>query len=396
MTTLTLKLLGPFQVLKGGESITKFESDRVRALLIYLAVEADRPHRREHLAALLWPDWPERSARTNLRRALSNLRQVIGDHDAAPPYLQITRQTIQFNSASDAEVDVQVLASVVSMDSKDEEHIQRLQETVNLYQGDFLEGFTVADSPSFEEWALLTREQLNRQVREGLWHLTEYYEKQGDYQAAIGHARRVVEIDPLLEEAHRGLMKLLAASGQRSAALAQYEACRRILAEELGVEPSRETREIFDQINSGEYKKASHTPEPGHIRGYELRERIGAGRFGEVYRAYQRQMGRDVVVKIIPPQYANQPEFIRSFESDARRVALLEHPHIVPLYDYWREPDGAYLVMRWLKGGNLRTSLQKGPWKPEAICGAIDQIAGALSTAHQQGIVHESRRIYSV
>jgi WD40 repeat protein/serine/threonine protein kinase len=383
MATLYLKLLGPFQVLEGDQPVTKFESDRVRALLAYLAVEADRPHRREHLAALLWPNWPERSARTNLRRALSNLRQVIGDHDAEPPYLQITRQSIQFNSASDSAVDAQIIASVFSLKGRSEEDIQKLEEAVNLYLGNFLEGFTIADSPSFEEWALLTREQLNRMMRDGLQHLAEYHEDQSDYQSAIVYSRRLLEMEPLLESAHQGMMKLLAANGQRSAAFAQYEECRRILAEELSVEPSPETEAIFNQIKSGEIDE-SHR----NIRGYELRERIGTGRYGEVYRAYQKQMGRDVVIKIIPPQYANQPEFIRSFESDARRVALLEHPHIVPLYDYWREPDGAYLVMRWLKGGSLGRSLQKGPWKPEAIFGLIDQLARALSAAHEQGIIH--------
>ena len=388
MATLIVKLLGPIQVLKGDESITKFESDRVRALLAYLAVEADRPHRREHLAALLWPDWPERSARTNLRRALSNLRQVLGDHDAKPPYLQITRQSIQFNSSSDTHVDAQIIATTFSWNGREETDIRRLEEAVELYRGDFLEGFTVADSPSFEEWALLTREQLNRNVRESLQQLAENYQEQGEYQTAIVYARRLLVMDPLLEEAHQSLIKLLAASNQRSAALAQYEACRRILANELGVEPSPETKAVFDQINSGEIEKADQVPEQRHIRGYELRERIGTGRFGEVYRAYQKQMGRDVVIKIIPPQYANQPEFIRSFESDAHQVALLEHPHIAPLYDYWREPDGAYLVMRWLKGGSLGASLQKGPWKPEAIFELIDQITSALSTAHAQGIVH--------
>src|ERR1044071_6187200 len=96
-----------------------------------------------------------------------------------------------------------------------------------------------------------------------------------------------------------------------------------------------------------------------NIRGYELRELIGVGGFGEVYRAYQPAVKRDVAVKIILPQYANQPDFIRSFETEAQLVARLEHLHIVPLYDYWREPGGAYLVMRWLRGGSLRQRLQQ-------------------------------------
>src|SRR5262245_2331318 len=84
-------------------------------------------------------------------------------------------------------------------------------------------------------------------------------------------------------------------------------------------------------------------------KGYELRERVGAGGFGAVYRAYQPAVSREVAVKVILPQYANHPDFIRRFEVEAQLIARLEHPHIVPLYDYWRDPEGAYLVMRWLK-----------------------------------------------
>jgi len=81
------------------------------------------------------------------------------------------------------------------------------------------------------------------------------------------------------------------------------------------------------------------------IRGYELRELIGAGGFGVVYRAYQPLVRREVAMKIILPERANQPDFVRRFETEAQLVARLEHLHIVPLYDYWRDPDGAYLVI---------------------------------------------------
>lgn len=127
----------------------------------------------------------------------------------------------------------------------------------------------------------------------------------------------------------------------------------------------------------------------GHtIKGYELLERIGTGGFGAVYRAYQSTMGREVAVKIILPGYANQPNFIRRFEAEAKLVARLEHLHIVPLYDYWRSPDGAYLVMRWLRGGSVRDALEEGPFSLEAVATLLDQVASALATAHANGIVH--------
>src|SRR5262245_18868835 len=123
------------------------------------------------------------------------------------------------------------------------------------------------------------------------------------------------------------------------------------------------------------------------IKGYELLERIGAGGFGAVYKANQSTVGREVAVKIILPHFANQPDFIRRFESEAQLVARLEHPHIVPLYDYWRDPDGAYLVMRWLPN-NLRQAMQRGPWSAEAATRLLEQLAAALTVAHREGIVH--------
>src|SRR5829696_5096963 len=127
---------------------------------------------------------------------------------------------------------------------------------------------------------------------------------------------------------------------------------------------------------------------PQNLKGYEMRERIGAGGFGAVYRAYQTTVGREVAIKIILPGLANQPEFIRRFEGEAQLIARLEHPHITPLYDYWRDPEGAYLVMRWLRGGSLRDALQNGPFEPRAAALLLDQIAGALSLAHRNHVIH--------
>ncbi|MGH6961717.1 MAG: protein kinase domain-containing protein [Dongiaceae bacterium] len=124
------------------------------------------------------------------------------------------------------------------------------------------------------------------------------------------------------------------------------------------------------------------------IRGYALSERIGAGGFGVVYRAVQPLVEREVAVKIILPEYADHPDFIRRFEAEAQLVARLEHPHIVPLYDYWREPGVAYLVMRLLRGGSVGAMLQHGPLPLETVAHLIDQVGGALHAAHRVGVVH--------
>jgi WD40 repeat protein/serine/threonine protein kinase len=124
------------------------------------------------------------------------------------------------------------------------------------------------------------------------------------------------------------------------------------------------------------------------IKGYELHDLIGEGGFGAVYRATQTVVGREVVIKVILPQYANQPEFVRRFEAEAQLVARLEHLHIVPLYDYWRDPEGAFLVMRYLRGGTLRTLLREEPLTMRAANKVLTQIGAALTVAHRNGVVH--------
>ena len=124
------------------------------------------------------------------------------------------------------------------------------------------------------------------------------------------------------------------------------------------------------------------------IRGYELRERVGSGDFGVVYRAYHPSVGREVALKAIRPELANQPAFVRLFEIEAKLVASLEHPYIVALYDFWRDPEGAYLVMRWMRAGSLRRALERGPFNLEPALRILGQICSALSYAHRQGVIH--------
>jgi DNA-binding SARP family transcriptional activator/predicted ATPase len=266
MAHLSLSLLGPFQVTLDGQPVTGFKSSKVQALLAYLAVEADRPRRREVLAGLLWPDWPDRDALSNLRYALSNLRRVIGDRaraagrDAEPLFLLITRNTLQFNTASDYWLDVALFTELAGLEDPSD-----LEKAIALYQGSFLEGFSVSDSPAFEEWALFTRERLARQMSSALHRLAGIHEQRGEYEPAQAYARRQIELEPWDEAAHQRLMRTLALSGQRSTALAQYEACRRLLSEELGVEPAQETTRLYEQIRDGKLSAPAPVARPPEL-----------------------------------------------------------------------------------------------------------------------------------
>ena len=251
MPRLTLSFLGCFHVCLDDRPVTDFKSNKVRALLAYLAVEADRPHRREALAGLLWPDWPDRDALSNLRYALASLRRTIGDHTAAPPFLLITPQTIQFNPASDYCLDVAELGRQIADSRWQIVDGAKLVSAQSLYRGSFLAGFSIGDAAPFEEWALLRREQISLQGMSLLGSLAAYHEARGDYPAAQSCARQQVALELWDEEAHRTLMRALALDGQRNAALHQYQACCRILREELDVEPAEETVALYEAIRAG-------------------------------------------------------------------------------------------------------------------------------------------------
>jgi predicted ATPase len=259
MAHLTLALLGPLQIVLDGRSISGFAYSKARALLVYLAVESDRPHPREALVTLLWPDLPEQAARTNLRQALASLREAIGDTTAATPFLLITRDALQFNPASDHTLDIHGFEGLLAA-CRTHRHrrlercrscLARLAQAAALYRGDFLAEFSLAGSVAFEEWEVLQREQLHQRALEALSLLAAYHERLGADEPARQYAQRQIELDPWREEAHRQLMRLLARAGQRSAALAQFEACRRVLADALGVQPTAETQALYEQIRAG-------------------------------------------------------------------------------------------------------------------------------------------------
>ncbi len=253
---LSAKFFGQFQVSLGGTPIHEWRYDKVRALCAYLIIEAERVHSRDKLAALLWPDSPDAAARKSLRQALIYLRQAIGDDSAQPPFLLITRESIQFNPDSSFQSDVaEFLALLAACEAHPHPRMEtcarctaRLAQAVGLYQGDLLAGFSLPGSLPFEEWLMTTRERLRLHAIDALGALATAYTYSHNEEAAMQTARRQLALDPWHEGAYRMLMRLLAQRGQRTAALAEYERCRRVLAEELGIEPSQETVRLYEQI----------------------------------------------------------------------------------------------------------------------------------------------------
>jgi predicted ATPase/DNA-binding SARP family transcriptional activator len=254
MSGLRIRLLGTIQIDLDEKPVSSLKTNKALGLLSYLAVEADRPHRRETLAGIFWPEKSDQRSRASLSQALYTLRSAFCQTHSSKPFFHISRETIQFNRASEHWLDVAVFEDTLTAlydRSEKEWTIERLEEAVALYQGDFLEGFSLADSPAFEEWTLLHRERLHRLMIEGLDRLITHYEQVKDHEVALQHAWHQVDLEPWREEAHKAVMRLLAVCGRRSEALAQYETCRRILAEELNVEPLHSTTRLYENIREG-------------------------------------------------------------------------------------------------------------------------------------------------
>lgn len=256
MPYLSISLLGPFTAELNGQPLRGFRSNKVRALLAYLAVESHRPWSRATLAGLLWSELPEQSAQSNLRNALSNLRKVIGDARAKPPFLRITETTLQINPSADCHLDLREFLDLASPEEArhgadpGRADISNLERALSLYRGEFLEGFSV-DSAPFEEWILTTREQLRQKLLQALRRLALAHEGLGELAEAFETTRRYLELEPWDEAAYRYQMRILSLRDQRGAALALYETCCSRLARDLGIKPEAETVQLYEQIRDG-------------------------------------------------------------------------------------------------------------------------------------------------
>jgi predicted ATPase/DNA-binding SARP family transcriptional activator len=267
MSRLSLALLGHPVITLDGQAITTFKTLKAQLLLAFLAVEAEHPHRREELTGLLWPEHSEEAARANLRMSLHRLREALQEEDLKP-FLHTTRNAIQFSTQSDHWLDVNAFQEFIlecqrhahNQLEKCEECGARLMQAADLYRGDFLAGVALSTSIEFEEWVLVQRESLRRQALGALEALAIYHEGRDEYDLLCGSARKQLELEPWHEPAHRALMRGLALAGDRNAALAHYETCRRQLEEELGVEPDIETRSLVESIRLGAISPANAIP----------------------------------------------------------------------------------------------------------------------------------------
>jgi DNA-binding SARP family transcriptional activator len=257
---LHLYFLGPPRIELNNELVA-LDTRKAVALLAYLTMSGPRQSR-DTLAALLYPELDQTRARASLRRTLSSLRTGVGG-----PWLEIDREHVTLRPGDDLWCDAMQFQHLVAQGQADDSgrtdpaNLARLQQTVALYRGDFLAGFSLRDSAAFDDWQRFETERLRRDLLSALERLVRLLTTAGRLGEAVAQAQRLLAVDPLHEPAHRVLMLLYVWTGQQPAALHQYRECVRVLSEELGVAPLAETTRVYEAI-----KERRIPPPPATLR----------------------------------------------------------------------------------------------------------------------------------
>ena len=248
MPALKVYLFGSPNIICGDAPLP-ITSQKAQALFYYL-ISNRQAHSREKLATLFWGETSERQAKGSLRNTLYELRRDLATgNKPAERYILAESNTLCFNPDADYWLDAEEFERLLDKEAEGERvRMDNCGQAVELYRGDFLEGFIVKDSYDFEDWSFFERQRLQRRYLEALTELSDYCSRQGEYERAIAYAIQILSRDNLQENIHRELMRLYYLAGNRSAALRQYEICKEVTERELGVAPLAETTTLYEQI----------------------------------------------------------------------------------------------------------------------------------------------------
>lgn len=370
------QLLGPLAAF-GDDGPIAIGGLKQRVVLAHLLLRVNQTVPADHLIDAVWGDEPPVAARGTLQAYVSRLRGRLGTEriEGHPPGYRFRADPEDLDSFR---------FEKLLKEAHDEGHepktaLDVLDEALDLWRGPALADLALEPSLTgeiarLEELRLVATEE-RIAARLDLGHHAE----------VVAELEAATATHPMRERLWGQLVLALYRSGRQAEALAAFDRARELLREELGIDPSHDLQDIHERV----LRQDEGLQLPGEpLRGYRLLEKLGEGAFGAVYRAIQPHVQREVAVKSIHAELANQPDFVRRFEREAQIVARLEHPHIVPLYDYWREPDAAYLIMRFLRGGSLEDLIGERPLELEPAAKILDQVGAALAAAHHQGVVH--------
>jgi LuxR family transcriptional regulator, maltose regulon positive regulatory protein len=305
MSKLRLYWLGHPRIELSGSPL-RLETRKICALLAYLSLH-ENPQSREKLAALFWPDFDQVRAPANLRRGLASLHASIpGD------WLVAERDSIGLRREGDLEIDVLELRGLVE-GLKTHLHdpaepcpvcLDLSARALRLYQGEFLEGFNLPDCPDFDDWQRAERESLRAELGWLLERSARTLAASGQWEEALRTARRWLAQDRMHEPAQELLIRILSLSGQRSAALRQYDDYAETLRREYGQEPEEGTRQLHEQILARAQRPAARCPDsPLGLLATKLS--VPPLREGRVRRArliglLERGLGRGLVLVSAP------------------------------------------------------------------------------------------------
>jgi DNA-binding SARP family transcriptional activator/sugar lactone lactonase YvrE len=390
-------MLGHLDV-RRGEAALELGGYKQRALMALLLINANTVVSTDRIIDELWGDSDGKDRQNALWAGISRLRTALEPDrpKRSDGTILVTQQPGYLLSIDADEIDATRFEALARegrslLDTDPGAGSLVLSEALALWSGHALEEFT------YESFAAPEIERLEELRLAAVEDRIDADLRIGRAGALVGELESLVRQHPLRQRLAGHLMLALHLSGRQGDALRAFGALRTRLAEELGLDPSAELSKLEERIvlddpslgRSAAVQALSGRPEPGlSVRGYELREKIGEGSLGHVYRAFQPAVGREVAIKVIRPDLANDPDFIRRFESEAKVIASLEHPQIVPVFDYWREPDSAFLVMRRFEHGSLADAVAGGPLATEAAVRILAQIGGALAATHRRGLTH--------
>ena len=377
---LSVHALGSIRVTRDGVE-QPLGGARQRRLLAVLLIHRDTVVPVDRVADVVFAGEPTQAAATTVRSYVARLRRVLGDIvvTRAPGY-QLSLGPIGFDVA---EFEADVVAGRAALHRQDPvAAVDPLRSALALWQGEAYAEF--ADEP----WAHPESQHL-AELRITAEELLV------EAELACGHAAQVLPTiealcrsHPLREAFRVQLMTAYYRAGRQADALAVFRAFRQELTDELGIEPSRVLVELEQRILSQDPQLLGPASTGEPLRGYRLGERLGSGRDGTVRAAQVPGVDRELAVKTVRRDLADDPAFIRSFEATAHRIASLRHPGAVPIHDWWREPGAAYVVMRRLPGGTLGDRLQRSPLPRREVITLVERIGGALSEAAALGLVH--------
>jgi DNA-binding SARP family transcriptional activator/WD40 repeat protein len=378
-------VLGPLQVVT--DRAVEVRGPQVGRLLAALLIDAGRVVTVDRLTDIIFAGQPTDAAATTLRSYVGRVRRLLVD-DGTGVAVVTSRPGYRLELGTST-VDAHEF----------EAHLKAARR--HLSEGDPADALTEVDAglvlwrgPAYaehadEEWAHLEALRLDELRVEATELRLRALTAGGRHDAAIADLARFVEEHPLREAAWSALVLALYRAGRQTEALRAAARFRTTLGQ-AGLEPSGTFVTLERRVAQRDPALDVLAAVARKLRGYRVVDKLPPGRFGPVSIVAQPGVEREVVLRTFPAMTADHPDFIRRFPTLVQQVARIDHPHVVRVYDFWREPGAAHLVTHYVRGGSAEAMIVKGPAPVERVTAMVEHVAGALDAAHRVGLAHRA------